>query len=270
MLILGTVPLIAGCVPPANDAATATVPFAKQADLDALKVTVNSKADSSRLDSLIVRIDGLAGNTGNSGTANTYSKADLYTRVEVDAAIAKAITDLKTAAPWGQATVNPGGSGSPTGSVTFATNPVSIPQVYSGTTGSGQSTFYTFKIINGTSAWQYVKPIVTLTVAPSYSSRSITGITATMSGNSCSMAGSRLPADPASSTVGQFSISPSVGSGAPATTSLVIIPIAGCNGNGEFQVGAGQSVDVLVQITGLTSSDVTLWNISNSISSRQM
>jgi hypothetical protein len=50
-----------------------------------------------------------------------------------------------------------------------------------------------------------------------------------------------------------------------------MIPISGgATTSGEFQVAAGQSIDILVQITGVTTSTTVLWNIANSISVRQM
>jgi hypothetical protein len=91
-----------------------------------------------------------------------------------------------------------------------------------------------------------------------------------MSSGSASLTGSRTSADAATSSVGNFSISPNVGSGATSTSSLTIIPISGGNGTGEFQIGAGQSLDLLVQISGITTNDVTLWNVTNSISNRSL
>jgi hypothetical protein len=208
-------------------------------------------------------------------SVDTYTKSQLYTKSEVDSIVSQKVADaikaLKDNQDWikgGVTTPSGGTTTSPTGTVQVTTNPVSIPQIYSASSGSGQSTFYTMRIVNSSTVWQYVKPIVSLTVASSYSSRSVTGITVTMSTGSCSMTGSRTSADAATSSIGNFSISPNVGNGATTTSSLTIIPVSGCNGTGEIQIGAGQSVDVLIQITGLTTSDVTLWNVSNSHSSR--
>jgi hypothetical protein len=197
-----------------------------------------------------------------------------YTKTEVDAAISQAITNavnnLKNDQSWVKGTTTTPTSTSPTGTVTFATTPAAIGQLYSASSGGSQSVFYTMKIVNNSSTWQYVKPVITMSVQSSYSSRAVTGITVTMSSGSCSLTGSRTSSEAATSSIGNFSISPNVGNGATSTSSLTVIPISGCNGTGEFQVGSGQSVDILIQISNITTSDVTLWNITNSISNRSL
>ena len=104
IMLLGTIPLQA-CVPPeTGGSATAPNPIAYQSDIAAVRkdlVTVSEavgkKADSARVDSLVVRIDGLSG----AGQQSSYPKDQLYTKAEVDAKIAAAIEALKVAAPWG-------------------------------------------------------------------------------------------------------------------------------------------------------------------------
>lgn len=233
-----------------------------------------SKVAITDFNTLKGRVDAMDVKVTASGIGNSYDKTTTYTKTEVDAAINAAITKLKTDTDqaWiktgGGTTGGTTGGSTPTGSVTFATTPAAIPQIYSAATGGGQSVFYTMKIVNNNSSWQYVKPIITLSVQSSYSARAVTGITVTMSSGACSLTGSRTSAEVATSSIGNFSISPNVGAGATATSSLTIIPISGCNGTGEYQIGAGQSMDILVQISNLTSSDVTLWNATNSISAR--
>lgn len=223
------------------------------------------KASKSALNDLSDRVSKIT-------VSSAPDLSQYYTKSQVDSAVStavnNAITALKNEKPWNTTSGGSTGGTSPSGSVTFATTPASIPQVYSASTGGGQSVFYTMKIVNNSGLWQYVKPIITLSVQSSYSSRAVTGITVSMSAGSCSMTGSKTSADPATSSVGNFSISPNVGSGATSTSSLTIIPISGCNGTGEFQIGSNQSMDILIQISGLTTSDVTLWNVTNSISSR--
>ena len=233
----------------------------------------SAKASTNDFSTLKGRVDTMEVKVNAGGSSNSYDKTVLYTKSEVDTAITAAITKLK--ADTDQAWIKTGGGGtgggggtSPTGSVAFATTPVAIPQVYSASTGSGQSIFYTMKIVNSSPTWQYVKPIITMSVQSSYSARSVTGITITMSSGACSMTGSIATPAVATSSVGNFSVSPNAGAGATSTSSITIIPISGCNGTGEYQVGAGQSMDVLIQISGLTTSDVTLWNVTNSISTR--
>jgi len=207
-------------------------------------------------------------------TLKTSPATDTYTKAQVDAAISQAVTNavnnLKNDQSWAKGTTTTPTSTSPTGTVTFATTPAAIGQLYSASSGGSQTVFYTMKIVNNSSTWQYVKPVITMSVQSSYSSRAVTGITVTMSSGSCSLTGSRTSAEAATSSIGNFSISPNVGSGATSTSSLTVIPISGCNGTGEFQVGSGQSVDILIQISNITTSDVTLWNITNSISNRSL
>lgn len=193
-------------------------------------------------------------------------------RQDLDAANAK----IKTLEDWkagAGTTTATGGTTVPTsvtGLVAFVTNPISIPQMYSASTGGSASTFYTMRITNQSTTWQYVKPILTMNIAPSYSARALTGITITMSNGQCNLTGSCAMNGPLTSTLGNFSISPNVGVGATVTSGVVIIPISGCNATGEFQIGAGQVMDILIQISGVTTSEVTLWNITHSISARSM
>jgi hypothetical protein len=259
-----------GCLP--SKPATATV-SSRDTEQDAEIAKVKSaittldegKASKTALTDLSDRVSKI-----NQGTAPDLSQ--YYTKSQVDTAVStavnNAITALKNDKPWNTSSGGSTGGTSQTGTVSFATTPAAIPQVYSAATGGGQSVFYTMKIVNSSGSWQYVKPIITLNVQSSYSSRAVTGITVTMSAGSCSMTGSKTVADAATSSVGNFSISPNVGNGATSTSSLTIIPISGCNGTGEFQIGSNQSMDILIQISGLTTSDVTLWNVTNSISSR--
>jgi len=259
-----------------------TTPTISQKDVDqdtsiaevrrSIQSVDSAKASNDVFNALKGRVDTMEVKVNVSGAGNSYDKSQLYTKTEVDTAITAAITKLKadTDQAWIKGSTGTSGTvgTSPTGSVSFATTPAAIPQVYSAATGGGQSTFYTMKIVNSSSSWQYVKPIITMSVQSSYSARAVTGLTVTMSSGACSMTGAIASPTPATSSVGNFSISPNAGAGATSTSSITIIPISGCNGTGEYQVGSGQSMDILVQISGLTTSDVTLWNVTNSISTR--
>ena len=216
---------------------------------------------NSRVSSLETRLATEEGKVaGITGGASVTVTDALATRI-------KALEDWKASASTGTGGTVPTTA---TGSVTSTTNPISIPQMYSSATGGGSNVFYTMHITNGSTTWQYVKPIITMNIAPSYSARSVTGFTITMSNGQCNLTGSIAAPTVATSSVGNFSISPNAGAGAIATSSLVVIPISGCNGTGEFQIGAGQVMDILIQVSNITSSDVTLWNITNSISARSM
>jgi hypothetical protein len=241
-------------------------PNGLQTLVSALNTKITSISDSSGLSSRVSSLETRMGSVESKTSSVPASEKE---------DIAALSARIKTLEDWkaGLGTVTPGTTTVPTsstGAVSITTNPVSIPQMYSASTGSGTNIFYTIHITNSSTTWQYVKPIVTMTIASSYSSRAVTGITVTMSNGQCNITGSIIPPTVATSNVGNFSISPNVGVGATTTASLTIIPITGCNGTGEFQIGAGQVMDVLVQISGVTSSDVTLWNVSNSISTRSM
>jgi hypothetical protein len=68
---------------------------------------------------------------------------------------------------------------------------------------------------------------------------------------------------------GNFSFSPS-NAASITTPSMIIMPINGCNGTGEIQVGPGQQQAFNVQIQGLKTPNPILWNVTTSISSRSM
>lgn len=270
--LVGLVVLLAlalvSCVPPttATPAATTTTvsPITQvQTDVTALKADIASlksdKAPNSSITTLESRLSSVEGKVNNlqsQGTGNSYTKAQTYTQDEVNALITKLKSDQSWITSSTTSTTSTS-TGSTTGSVSFVTNPVSIPQLFTASSGS-QSTFYTLRVVNGTSAWQYVKPIVTLNLASSYSATTLTAMVVNMTYGSFNLM----------STASNFSISPALG---VSTSSVVIIPISGgATTSGEFQVAAGQAIDILVQITGVTTSTTVLWNIANSISARQM
>jgi len=228
------------------------------ADIAKLKEDVARKADSSRVDSLATSIG------QQSGTAAGYTKAETYSRAEVDAAIASAINALKANQSWITGASSGSQGGSDTGTVIFTNNPVSIPQIFS-SSGGASSSPWIMTIKNNSSTWQYVKPVVQLNVASGQPSSKVTGITLIISGGSCTMTGS-LTAD---NITGNMSFSPAT-MATTATPSIIIMPVSGCNGSGEIQIGPGQSQAVNVQIQNLKTPDPILWNVTTSISSRSM
>lgn len=266
IMAISIIPL-AGCV--TDDSQSNVTPLAT--DLNNLKTTVaqhsteisqlkqevSRKADSSRVDSLATSV-------GQSGSSNCYPRSETYSKAEVDAAIASAINNLKANQSWINLNSSSGsgsGSVSDTGTVIFTNNPVSIPQLFSSSSGAA-STPWIMTIKNNSTTWQYVKPVVQLNVASGQSSTTVTDITLLISGGACTMTGSLT-------APGNMSFSPANMS-STATPSIVIIPISGCNGSGEIQIGPGQSQAMNVQIQNLKTPNATLWNITTSISSRSM
>jgi hypothetical protein len=255
-IVLLLVSLVAlSCVPKTVASTAPTDGIAYKSDVKAVQDNVNAAN---------LRIDQQAGKSGVSQAdvqaAINASLADYVKKSDLDAAIAAYLVDHPAVA----ASTNP--TVSDTGLVTFTTNPVSIPQIFTSTTGS-QSVFYTMRILNGTNQWQYVKPVVTLGVASSYSARTVGTLTVSMSSGGCSF--SQVFTAPVTYTPSPqvINISPNT-LGTVATPSIILMPVSGCAGSGEFQIGAGQTMDILINIANFTTSDVTLWNISHSISSR--
>lgn len=229
--------------------------------------TVSKKADATRVDAIFDKL-------GTTGNANSYSKGETYTQAEVNQKIADAVNALKNDQSWikgtGGTTVMP--SGSDTGVVVFTNNPVAIPQIFSSSSG-GNSNPWIMTIVNQGTTWQYVKPVVQLNIASGQSASIVQDITILVSGGSCTMTGSYLtsitaPVPPASAT-NAFSFSPSNMNGT-ATPSVVMMPISGCNGSGEIQIGPGQSQSVNIQIQNLKTANPVLWNVTANVSSRSM
>jgi len=268
LALLSVLPL-AGCI--TDDSPDNTI-TPLSAELENLKTTVTNhttkiakleedvakKADSSRVDNLVTSMG------QQSGTFSGYTKAETYSRAEVDAAIASAINALKTNQSWITGTGNTPQGGSDTGTVIFTNNPVSIPQIFSSSSGASSSPWI-MTIKNNSSTWQYVKPVVQLNVASGQPSSKVTGITLIISGGSCTMTG-LLTTD---NITGNMSFSPAT-MATVATPSIIIMPVSGCNSSGEIQIGPGQSQAVNIQIQNLKTDEPILWNVTTSISSRSM
>jgi len=221
-----------------------------------LEEDVARKADSSRVDNLATSIG------QQSGTAAGYTKAETYSRAEVDAAIASAINALKANQSWITGASSGSQGGSDTGTVIFTNNPVSIPQIFSSSSGASSSPWI-MTIKNNSSTWQYVKPVVQLNVASGQLSSEVEDITLIISGGACTMTGS-LGEDE-----NDMSFSPATMADTP-TPSIIIMPVSGCNGSGEIQIGPGQSQAMNIQIQNLKTPKAILWNVTTSISSRSM
>lgn len=154
-----------------------------------------------------------------------------------------------------------GGGGSDTGTVVFTNNPVSIPQIFSSSTG-GNSNPWIMTIKNNSNTWQYVKPMIQLNVASGQPSSIVSDVSVMGSGGNCSLTGTYL-------VPGNFTFSPST-MGTVATPSIIAFPVSGCNGSGEWYIGPGQSQAYNMQIQGLKTANPILWNVTCSISSRSM
>lgn len=223
--------------------------------IDSLKVEMEKKVSKSEIDDLTRKINNLP--QGGS------TPADMATKTIVDQKIADAISALKADQAWIKSTPVSGGGGtvSDTGAVTFTNNPVSIPQIFSSSAG-GNSNPWIMSIHNGSTTWQYVKPMVSLNVASGQPSSIVSDVSLMASGGNCSLTGTYL-------VPGNFTFSPS-NMGTVATPSVIIFPISGCNGSGEWYIGPGQTQAYNIQIQGLKTPNPILWNVSCSISSRSM
>jgi hypothetical protein len=229
----------------------------------------SSKANTGDFNLLKGRVDTMdvKVTAGGGGSTNVYDKTQTYTKVEVDAAIATAISNLKAATDqtWIKTSGGTGGGTtggtSATGSVVFAINPVSIPQIFSSSTG-GNSNPWIMTINNQSTTWQYVKPMISLNVASGQPSSLVSDVSLMASGGNCSLTGTLL-------MPGNYTFSPS-NMATVATPSVIVFPISGCNGSGEWYIGPGQQQAYNIQIQGLKTPNPILWNVTCSISARSM
>lgn len=265
LLLLVPILILAGfgCVStseaPAADSLMSKITTAQTTADNALKAAnsaveaVSKKADKTEIDDVNRRINNLPQSTSG------------VTKDVMDAAILKAITDLKAGAnPWNSVNNPPGTSDA--GTVTFANNPAAIPQIFSSSSG-GNSNPWIMTIKNNSTTWQYVKPVIQLNVASGQPSTMVDDVILMISSGSCSITGQL--------TTGTGNISFSPAASGPEmdidlTPSLIMMPIGGCNGTGEIQVGPGQTQALNIQIQGLKTPNAILWNVTATISSRSM
>ena len=224
--------------------------------IDSLKSDITNKASKSEIDDLNRKINNLPQGGGTTG----YTKAEVDQKVTD--AVNNAVTALKNDQTWIKST-GTGGGGTPsdTGTVAFTNNPVSIPQIFSSSSG-GNSNPWIMTIKNNSSTWQYVKAMIQLNVASGQPSSVVNDVSLMGSGGNCSLTGTYL-------VPGNFTFSPS-NMGTVATPSVIIFPISGCNGSGEWYIGPGQTQAYNMQIQGLKTPNPILWNVTASISSRSM
>ena len=258
-----------GCLPTKSAATVSQKDVDQDTAIAEVKRSVqsvdSSKASTTDFNTLKGRVDTMEVKVNMSGAGNSYDKTVLYTKTEVDAAIATAITNLKAATD--QSWIKTGGGGgttggtSVTGSVIFTTNPVSIPQIFSSSTG-GNSNPWIITINNQSTTWQYVKPMISLNVASGQPASLVDDVMLMSSGGNCSCTGTFL-------IPGNFTFSPS-NMNTVATPSIIIFPISGCNGSGEWYIGPGQQQSYNMQVQGLKTPNPILWNVSCTISARSM
>jgi len=128
LMVLALILLLvfSSCVPPEQSATpTAASTFATKTELQALQNVVSQKADntavdavSKRVDSVNTRIDNLSG----AGAAAGYTKAETYTKAEVDAMIAK----LKSDQSWITGGGGEGSSGTELGTLVDRHNDIEL------------------------------------------------------------------------------------------------------------------------------------------------
>lgn len=303
-LLLIVLPLASCLTAPASNPTPAAPadPVLHLSDLTAIKAELAQKAalgSISALEQRMAQAEGKINTLQSAGPGNAYTKTETYTKAEVDAAVLKAINDLKTAAPWGTSTGSSGGSTTSTtpttGQVTFSVNPASLSPISSWTTGSN-AVWYTIHVMNGTNSWQYVKPIITLNLTNTSTQPQIASMQISISGSGCQISQSivttpqtagiwlhtggicpTIPGDqtcalaaPCFSCPMQISISPLTYGSNPVTASLLIMPISGCYGSGEISVGPSQTTDIQVAISNLATTTQATWIIGNTISNRNM
>jgi len=239
-------PLVS-CLPSATS--QSSNPVAYQSDITALQ-------DADRnLDNGIKAVDGRVtawadkvtaaetkiGILQGQSSANTYTKDQLYTKTEIDAAIAKAINDYKAGLTSSGSSTG-GASGGTTGQVTWITNPLNVQ-----TLGS-QQVCYTIKITNGTAQWVYIRPIININLHTGQSPLSVAlladNVTVSIGGGAGNFADN------------EFTVT-------GTTTSAILV------GTKEIQLGANTTADLLVCIT-VTGIDARIWDIMSSFNWRSL
>jgi hypothetical protein len=178
-------------------------------------------------------------------------------------------------------------------------------QVFSSPSGSSNNIWYIQRLINQSTAIQYVRPMATLGVSSQYgysSSAYFAGLNINVSSAQGSVLGVYVPppwwtsvpsvpttgipiasitttspntgATPSGtfampsitpSTLATFSLAPGIGQ---ITNSVLVFPTSGLGNNlGEFYISPGGYVDVTVMLQGVYTSTAVMWNVSASYSS---
>lgn len=277
ILIIGIVLIFVfsiSCLPAPSSGASSPKAISTATDeaqnkrLDAVESAVAAVKSSSggvaktEFDGLANRV-GAVENKVNSISVPQVSKSDYDVLAAQVSQLKNEITALKSSGTGGTGT---SGSTTPTtGQVTMSTNPTPLNQLFS----SGQM-YYTLKIMNGTTTWQYVKPFITMSISGGQTATVVTSIEIAMTSGQwvldCNSNCAQCPCTVAAGC--EFSIN--AGNCGTTTSTIMAIPVlGGSNNSGELQVSPNSFIDLLVTIKLNTSTSV-LWNITNSFSSRSL
>jgi hypothetical protein len=195
---------------------------------------------------------------------------------------------------------------SPSGGIVSQVNWVQgTSQTYTNPTGSSGNVWYTQRLMNQSTAIQYVRPMINIGVSsqsgysnygnayfaglnvsisssqgtlsgvytpPTWWSSAPTAAGTAISGLPISSISQTSPVQPASGSFSAVTTTPLTFSLAPGlgqvTSSLLIMPVSGLGDNlGEYYIAPGQYVDITVMIQGLYTNVATMWSISASQSS---
>ena len=247
ILLISTI-LITSCEYVGGKAPAATAPvtitqYSTKVEFDALKTVVDTKASKEDLTSSVKLLQTLI------QPQAAQSLTNYYTKTEVDAAIKKAVDDYKATIVGG--TTNPS---SPSGILTFSTDPVGLNNMWS-STPAGSSYSFTMRITNNTGQWHYVRPKFTFNVDTG------AGGVATIV-NACN-----LQLTYAGTSMG-YTFNPTLPSGTTLLISFDATPNSGGNtAYYEYAIASGTTANILVtvQITSVTQS---IWKIIPSIADR--
>ncbi len=245
---------LSGCATPPASTTPAAVPYATTTYVDQkvvdLTTKISTKAETSAVASLQTRIDNLIGG----GSGGSYTKAEVDTKIATlqstittDQARIKVLEDKLAGTSIGTGT-----GGTVTGSVTVITSPTNVQIL-----GNGQ-VCYTAKVVNGINNWVYVRPIITINAAAGQSPTTVSAVSMSIGGNSVNLATANFQFTPVL-----------IALPGTATSSITAIPISGGNGNGEFQIAANTTADLLICIQ-ITSANPIIWNIGTSVNSRTL
>lgn len=259
LLVLLIPLLVLGCetATPTQTAPLFVTTETYNAGINAIQAGLNGKANQTDLNTIATDVATLKGQ----GAGNTYTKGELYTRAEVDAAIAAAINALKTNQAW--ITGSTGGTTTPTtgGTVTWITSPTNV-QILGNT-----QVCYTVKVTNNIGNWVYVRPIINVNASTGQSPTTVTKLEITIGGsavNLTSASGVSTPVDP----LNNFDFAPTIPT-VSTVTSTTAIATRGGNGSGEFQLAANSTVDLLICIK-ITAAANIIWNIGTSMNWRSL
>lgn len=220
-----------------------------------LRSAVDSKASTSVTDAITKRIDDALKNNTSANT-NSYSKTETYTRAEVDSAVSAAISslrnELKNEIKASSSTTSTGTTttGSTVGTVSVITTPTNVQIL-----GNSQLC-YTVKVQNTMPNWVYIRPIITINAGTGQSPTTVTAVTITVGGSAGNL------------TAGNFQYTPTLPTGT-TVASITAIPVSGASSNGEFQIAANTTIDLLICIQ-ITAANPIIWNIGTSVNSRTL